>query len=275
VDRAPVDTPWIGCLTYLLPYLARDDVYDALSLSVKPPEHSKPSHAWLAASGAPWWTDGRNVTQASWRLRMFRCPSDTSKGPTTDGVIVALHTYNCSKNGAYLGALAINDSAAKDLGWTNFVGVAGPVGDGNHLYWAQFGGVLTNRSRLSLGQLVVQDGTSNTLMFGETLGGRTKDGRNYAFSWPGCGAMGTYQGLGAGNEPPERGGAEWYRFSSEHAAVVHFCFADCSTRGVRRLKTATEPFTYSMSDESDWWLLQSLAGRKDGFFASGAASPCD
>jgi hypothetical protein len=118
--------------------------------------------------------------------------------------------------------------------------------------------MMMNRSSLTLGQLSVKDGTSNTLMFGEALGGTGIGGRNHAFTWMGCGALPTAWGLGRANrEPLDHGGADWYRFSSRHTAVVQFCFGDGSVRGICR-GTSTTLFT------PDWHVLCSLSGVNDG-----------
>src|SRR4051812_11919375 len=101
---------------------------------------------------------------------------------------------------------------------------------------------MCNRSQLTLGQLTVQGGTSNTLMFGEGLGGNGVDARVHVWTWFGVGTMGTGYGLGRSNlpnvsdAPPALGaipsanqmGAHWYRFSSRHSAGVQFCFGDAS-----------------------------------------------
>jgi hypothetical protein len=116
---------------------------------------------------------------------------------------------------------------------------------------------MENQSDNTLGQIAVQDGTSNTLMFGENIGGVGVGSKDRVCSWFGAGAMGTYYGLGRGNTTAAQGGSTWYRFSARHAAVVQFCFGDCSTRGVRYGTTTTPGST-------DWWVLIELSGRKDG-----------
>jgi hypothetical protein len=123
-------------------------------------------------------------------------------------------------------------------------------------------GMLTNRSDNTLGQITVQDGTSNTLMFGEGLGGPGIGVRTSAYSWFGAGGLGTGLGLGRANVSWQTGGADWWRFSSRHASAVQFCFGDCSTRGVRFGATA---WLGSGPASIDWALLQQLAGRKDGY----------
>lgn len=164
----------------------------------------------------------------------FCCPSDNPNQPISIGVLYAAHVANSRFQ---------NFAGTVHLGRTNYTGVAGAAGDfdpklnrdfGNpHADFGQWIGCWYNRSTLTLGQIKVQDGTSSTLLFGESLGGSVVNGRDVAWSWFGVGAMGTAYGLGRANvpapfEPPPLGtapvtgqdGAAWYRFSSRHPHVV-------------------------------------------------------
>jgi uncharacterized protein DUF1559 len=250
---------WVGLLPQLLPYLECDNIYKQLKIEGD-----------LRIAGEPWWSQSANVTQAAWRLKRFRCSTelasnDGKEDAISQGLIVAIHAYNSRAEGYHFSAASIAPLLANQLGRTNYVGVMGAMGSGEHPYWDAYAGIFGNRTILTLAQLAVQDGTSNTLMLGETVGGSLYGGRNYAFSWFGAGGLPTAYGLGNGHyrRSPNDAGAAWYRFSSQHASVVQFAFADGSTRGLRFGITASRPFTYG-DFSSDWSLLQQLAGRKDG-----------
>jgi hypothetical protein len=208
------------------------------------------------------------------RFKMFQCPSDTLYEPVTNGVIVYLHQFDISTGWAWFGGYG-------ELGRTNYTGVSGANGnfatdgpstaDGPGVNLATYVGIFGNRTKNSLGQITVQDGTSNTLMFGEGIGGLGVGNRDHAWGWMGCGNLGTKFGLGRGNitgNPPNSSttGSHVVRFSSRHPASVQFCFGDCSVRGVRYGTTCMRN-----PASPDWFLLQQLSGRKDGLNQSTAS----
>src|SRR5207253_10294770 len=98
---------------------------------------------------------------------------------------------------------------ARTLGTTNYLGVAGILGknattahplfknpDGSLVNFQKYDGVFGNRSQTKMGDIT--DGTSNTLLFGEALGGKTSPTLDFQLAWMGCGALGTRLGLGRG-----------------------------------------------------------------------------
>src|SRR5262249_42070740 len=104
----------------------------------------------------------------------------------------------------------------------------------------------------------ISDGTSNTLMFGEGLGGYIKS-RDLTWSWMGCGALGTKFGMFSA---PTSTYPTWSNYASLHAGgLVQFCFADGS---VRPLRPGSSSQRNPTSPGSDWYVFQQMSGKADG-----------
>jgi hypothetical protein len=247
--------PHIGILALLLPYVEQDNVYKVIS-----PRRSFS----LKTMSNRWWEDQIFFTAAATKIKAFVCPSD-NPFENTLGTGVWAHLYH--RAGTYSAAANIvpNPSGAV-LGRSNYVGISGSAGLGTNAFFATFEGTLGNRTQNTLGQVASQDGTSNTLLFGEGLSrydpnppsGFKATDPIYSASWMGVGAWGTLAGIPNSAHPP------WYAFSSRHASTVQFCFGDNSVRGVRKGITT---WNFSGTPPADWLLLQQLAGRKDGMVA--------
>ncbi len=255
----------VGVLAILLPYMEQDKIFTQLRHPPVPtaPINLEPSQS---PAGSTWWLNGSNWTMSQAILKMFLCPSDdATERRVTSGVIVATHTMNTGggttpNTGFFATVQFITNPRGLPQGRTNYVAVAGGSGEGNHAFWSKYQGMLTNRSVLTLNRATTMDGTSNTLMFGETIGGQGANTTDFARSWFGGGAMGTYRGLirhGESNAAHPAGGV--FKMSSRHPAGCMFSFGDGSTRMVRFTGGLT-----GANPPQDWWALQQLAGIKDG-----------
>jgi prepilin-type N-terminal cleavage/methylation domain-containing protein len=212
------DGQYVGVLAYLLPYVEQDNVYRTLTSGV-PADYLS-----VTAVYGPWWTFDGTAEACFAAIKTFLCPADNAPG--SDGVVTALTTY---VTGPGMFDIVFGGFGGVPVGRTNYLGVAGLAGQA----FGGFQGVFTNRRPVSITQLTAADGTSNTLLFGESATATTiPDGQSapitLAHSWMGSGALPTAWGT------VDQKGNAWYAFTSNHPAVVQFCYADGSVRGARK-----------------------------------------
>jgi hypothetical protein len=269
----------VGVLVILLPYIEQDNL---LKQFRHPITLAQGFPLGLRDYSTPWYNDSVDFALAQARIKLYVCPSDTHYDATI-GVGIAAHIYHNGGGAVYSVQALPNNMGGSALGRANYCGTGGAAGHGTNPFYRRYDGIMTNRgvgdgtginlatnqvigsySRLTLGQITVQDGTSNTFMFHEYLAscepGYNEPGvRHFEGTWAGIGCWGTVGGMPAGSfgndrEPP------WWCPSSRHTAGVQFCFGDGSVRCIRRGMTGT-------MGSPDWLLLQQLAGRNDGLNA--------
>jgi len=260
---SPGPAKFVGVLVYLLPYVEQDNVYKGFSVLTQNVQ-------------AQWWGVNPDWTMAHTSIKTFQCPAD---GDIRTDSAACIHTYDptgVGTNPAYGGVLYYFPGYGA-LGKTNYIGVAGALGancstsspsDGPGASLAKYEGIYTNRSQVKIE--TISDGSSNTLMFLEHLGGGApwtgpwgsnpavsgSGNLNVQHTWAGSGALGTKFGL----IPPQGiGGPGWQFYSSRHTGLINACFGDGSVRPIKYSSTSSRnPAGVS------WYVLQALAGRADG-----------
>ncbi|MER3416178.1 MAG: hypothetical protein C4297_08225 [Gemmataceae bacterium] len=256
---------WIGNLVYLLPYLEQDALYRQLQVNLDDRYVSPDPWFWLPGAEMP---NMVNYGVARVPVAAFQCPSapDFSPprlqmGPDKGGTAIGIHAFNTSQEGVpYLVLIKMwiekyDKIPYYPLGRTNYVGVMGTCGRGDHPRWGMYEGIYTNRSRHSLQR--IPDGTSHTLLYGEVSG--TAYGTSAMdIAWIGGGSLPTCLGLQPGRE------ASVLAFSSHHPAGVQFCFADGSVRLLRYRTTVWRDAVFLPPFNEAWYVLQELAGIRDG-----------
>jgi len=282
----------LGLIVFLLPYIEQESIYKQLDLYrlPSPPPATGPSPWWdTTQAGTPGFANNTDFLLAQVRIKMLICPS-ANPYAQTKGIGVNENFYNDNTPGG-VGGLPfvhptnpLNSLTGIDLGLTNYGGVMGTWGAGTNgaCPWtggqglAAYEGVFGNQkfsNNISLGRLL--DGTSNTLMMGEGLGGMISGVQQYGGSWMGIGGLNTFFGLANGPN------AFYGQYSSNHTGIVQFCFADGSVRSVKIGSTSLVDATgkplpgvdFTKPLSTDWITLQQMAGWRDGNVITNSLSP--
>jgi prepilin-type N-terminal cleavage/methylation domain-containing protein len=190
-NPAPFAGPYVGCLAYLLPYIEQDNVYKQLVAF-------DPGNMFLPNTTCPAWAYGygpfdyqdpnvpmsfRNGTGkgyppvANTRIATYLCPS----APATPGFwVIDGATFTGRPPSTswlyYLDWVYNIPSYGQEMGRSNYLGVSGGRGAvwpddpiPAHQPWKPFTGIYTANTGTRIADIT--DGTSNTLAFGEYLGG--------------------------------------------------------------------------------------------------------
>lgn len=251
------DDQWTSCLDSLMQYYEQNPLYQQMD-SDKGANGA--SLFDVDRKGTPWWdrTAGwggtaPNTQLAKARVNNLVCPS--AQPYDDNNPYVALNPCdidypNCDPN---VYAWDFGANVADWTGRTNYLGSAGYVGDACPQYdpWR---GPLGSRSKCTFSD--IRDGTSNTLLFGEAMGGTATDFNavpprsQWSFSWIGAGVMPLGWGISPDASGQNAGKTHWWQFTSNHPGVVQFALCDGSVR--------------NFSQTIDIQILFRLGGMADG-----------
>ncbi|HMO36691.1 MAG TPA: DUF1559 domain-containing protein, partial [Gemmatales bacterium] len=258
-DTALLQGPYVGILVPLLPYIEADNLRRLIVRGGSGPLTALDLN--LTTFSPAWWTGSpggiQNLNVAQARINMLLCPSDNGRERVNDVLVACVNSNWTSPftpdpyDQFYWNALTSAQSNL--LGRTNYLGVQGMAGRNN--LNRLFTGIFENRTETTLGWITAADGTSNTLMFGETTGSAIWDapGKESMWSWMGAGALQTFRGLSELNTQKNRGGPRHNSFSSKHIAGVQFCFGDGSVRTLRRQNTTGTQEGAFAGNGFPWW----------------------
>ncbi len=208
---------YVGVTAYLLPYLEQAALADSIATDLR-----------LDAVAGPWWGDTATAATARTRLSILLCPS-TNADNNTVGTSATLNSYATASEYSLQNPWFPIGTGGADVGRTNYLGCAGGMGNVGFA-WQKYIGVFANRTQTRFRDIT--DGTTATLMFGESIGGKSADGvHEYSHSWMGAGTLPAGWGL-IHDDNGTKLRQQWYQFSSEHHGTINFCLADGSVRGL-------------------------------------------
>jgi prepilin-type N-terminal cleavage/methylation domain-containing protein len=217
----PYPGQWTSVLAYLLPFVEQTSLKEASDADAS--SFGGVSLYHDDRVGEAYWLRPKGFDAAKKQPAVFLCPSDFAR--KIERPIVLLHFHYVSPY-VTLVAASFDDQRGDELGRTNYLGSGGYMGVTGIASSDAYHGVFWNRSQESFS--TISDGTSNTLLFGEAMGGTQTPGRAYA--WFGCGVMGSAWGLERSADNNTRWG--WWQFSSRHPGIVQFALADGSCRPI-------------------------------------------
>ena len=263
----------VGVIPYLLPYMEQNNLYD----QIQDTDYLKLDWSLTIDGGGaygPWWGGAAPpgiYNAALTRINSLLCPStDAYENQAGTGILwqpfrnggEPNNPANCpfGDGSLVLGLFSASSFSGQNLGRTNYQPVCGVLS--NHPFpnsGEPHQGIYGNRTRNTFGSIL--DGSSNTLAFGEHVGGYDNYlagnlRRNYTSSWMGSGPLPAKWGLknrypcpidsNASQQPYYK---RWYNFSSEHPQITQFALADGSVRPI--------------SETIDLWPWYYISGMKD------------
>jgi prepilin-type N-terminal cleavage/methylation domain-containing protein len=228
---------FICSIPFLLPYMEMTNVWQPMD--VDKPQHADISIFDLDRKGDIYWTRPHAWTMAQTKIGTFVCPSDTPYEKPDPLALICF--YYLAPDGT-MDARSIGPAGSGNpLARTNYLAVAGYIGHIGQPGYDAYQGVFYNRSQIDFRDIL--DGSSNTLLFGEAMGGSLPPGEGgYSYAWIGAATMCTGWGLSDSSG--------WWQFSSNHPGIVQFCLADGSIR--------------PLATQIDFDLLQNLGAIADG-----------
>lgn len=228
---------WNGLFPHLMPFMEQDQIRAKMTdLTFDPNLAALPAVGSTPSPGPQYWFDTApnyyTLNNSLFNIPTLLCPS-TNAYSGANGVSASMTVFGPGSMILWYWPTPTNSA----LGRTNYLGNAGRLGDIRN--FTLYEGPFARRSKNNLGAL--SDGTSNTLLFGETTGGKESQFGTvkYSHSWMGSGIMPTAWGINNVNatNPPAGNGQlsskyYWYKYGSEHPNIVQFTMGDGAVKAI-------------------------------------------
>ena len=281
---------YVGPLVVMLPHMEQDNIFrqidpTAYNVVADPNPNSPcqtaqykggPNTDWInllfGQPGSPY-AASRN------RVKAFECPSDdaasNSSGNTVTQIGVGTNSGPRPATGTIQGSItSYTNSSLQGAGGipgpSNYVPIAGTLGyyaspsatSLSQPFYAAHEGIFSEERPTPI--VAITDGTSNTMMFGEYLGGW--DGgftgtRLRTMSWMGAGAYPTYWSMFQAKTNIDG----LYTLSSRHTGIINVCQGDGSVRGIRPFNVLpSSSAEIQARTNTNWDALQRMSGKSDG-----------
>ena len=241
-------TSLIGSLPYILPYLEQNNVYaqippSVMALTMSYPNASfQPLGSWTAPT---WW-----MVAGPWnsKISTFICPSDAILGAGPSGQLFSLYLNGGTTQAIAFGTgLPAPNAVPFPNASCNYIANSGTFGSARvFLNWTSQGPFDVNSATRTVN---ISDGASQTIFYGETLGGTDTGARDYVLSWEGSGTMPAYWNIVTPSN--------YEQYASFHQGQVNFVFGDGSVRSLSKV-------TSQGVGSAQWQQLQNAAGIQDG-----------
>jgi prepilin-type N-terminal cleavage/methylation domain-containing protein/prepilin-type processing-associated H-X9-DG protein len=221
---------WVSTLAFLLPNMEQENIYRQLTV------------VWDVNVAGPIWTsNATNWNLAHTKIPTYLCPSDDPYQATQVYSRRGTWVNSSADTSGTLTSFVFTAADSVDLGRTNYVANGGRLGYVGAPAIDVLEGPFSNRSQTKI--MGITDGTSNTFMFGETIGGEKEGARTRALIWMSSAWQPTSWGL-------PTTGISHLHFSSKHAGTVNFAMCDGAVKSVRV--------------GADTTLFRNVSGKADG-----------
>jgi len=208
----------IGFMAFILPFLEQSGFDDKLTLAglsknINPATNSQTC----------WFYNSTTSSVGKIRLKLAECPSDPLAAHSQ--ILSGVWTYPTSATAAVTQSMA---TGGGNFAPSNYAAVGGAFGTIPGHPWDAWQGILANRTQIRLEHVTAADGSSNTLLIGESLGRHHPSIADYGqkISWLGSVYLPTAEGLPRIYNDRH--------FSSGHiGGIIQFGMGDGGVRSIR------------------------------------------